>query len=75
MHSQNNEGAPVGVVPRARAQSIQTLMSDAPETCTLAETAASPPAGRRIPPLPHWVSAVASLGAVAAALDWIKLPR
>jgi hypothetical protein len=74
-HSQTNEAAPVGVVPRRRARSIELLMSDTVDACTVAEGVASPGPGRKLPPLPHWLSAMASLGVVAAALEWMKFTR
>ncbi|MGA8261076.1 MAG: hypothetical protein WB783_12750 [Arenicellales bacterium] len=74
-HSPNNDAAPVGVVPRRRAASIEPLMSDTLDVCTVAEGVASPGPGRSLPPLPHWLSAMASVGVVAAALEWMKLTR
>lgn len=74
-HSPNDDAAPVGVVPRRRAASIEPLMSDTLDACTVAEGLAPAGPGRRFPPLPHWLSTMASVGVVAAALEWLKLTR
>jgi len=70
-----NVWTPVGVVPRRQVQSIQTLMSDAPETCSVAEGIESPGDKKLTPLLPQWLSAATTFGIIAAALEWLKLTR
>lgn len=74
MRNHREQAAPVGVVPRRHAGSIEPLMWDGLETCTVAEELV-PPQGRKLPPLPQWLSSVVSFGIVAAALEWLKLTR
>lgn len=74
MRRMNDQQAPVGVVPRRQVRCIQPLMSDAPDTCTVAED---------VEPAPHgapagwssWLPSVTVLTAVAGALEWLKLTR
>lgn len=74
MRNCREQGAPVGVVPRRHVRSIESLMSDRLETCTVADEVDAPRA-RKLPPLPQWLAAMASLGIVTAALEWLKLTR
>lgn len=74
MRTTNDQLTPVGVVPRRQVRGIQPLMSDAPDTCTVAE---------HVEPIPHgaparwssWLPSVTVLTAVAGALEWLKLTR
>lgn len=78
MRKYNDEAAPVGVVPRRHARSIEPLMGDSLEACTVADTVDRPGAAKksiRLPSPPQWLSYVGSLGIVAAALEWLKLTR
>jgi hypothetical protein len=77
MPDKTEQGAPVGVVPRRRATRIKNLLSDTPETCSVAETVQSPAAARArpAPRVQQLMSTVAVSGLVAAALEWLKLTR
>lgn len=80
MHHQKNDAPPAGVVPRRHAQSLDALMSDAPDRWTVAEEVESPGSGQ-VPPLTRWLSSavtlstLGTLGVVASAFDWLKLTR
>jgi len=66
--------APVGVVPRTRAQGVATLMADTPETFSVAEHVESP-AAKATPPLAQWLSTATAVGILATAVEWLKLTR
>lgn len=74
MRDQNKAQTPVGVVPRRQARSIEPLMFDAPEPCTVAEEV-EVSRGRAAPPWSRWLPSVALVTAVAGALEWLKLTR
>jgi hypothetical protein len=74
MHTQSDERPPVGVVPRRQARTIEALMSDAPDTCTVAHGVEAPQA-RAIPAWSQWLPSVTAVAAVAGALEWLKLTR
>ena len=76
MRNRSTEPGPVGVVPRHQAGAIDALMSDQPETCTVAESVETPaPAHSASAPLSQWLSYATAFGLVAAALEWLKLTR
>lgn len=74
MHESSDNKAPVGVVPRRRVQAIDTLMTDTPETFSVAEHVASP-GGTKTLALPQWLSTATAVGLFATALEWLKLTR
>lgn len=74
MYKYNDGPEPVGVVPRRRAQIMETLMSDVPDTLSIADGVESPEV-RKPPPILRWLSSIAVLGAVASTLEWLKLTR
>jgi len=77
MTKPNDEMSPVGVVPRTAAESIDTLLSDAPEALTVAEHIESLTNTRNkpLPQWPRWLSTATAMGVVVAALEWLKLGR
>lgn len=74
MQYHNNQSSLVGVVPRHRAQTLDALMSDAPESWSVADEVEIPDNGRPAV-LAQWLSGAAAFGIVAAALEWLKLTR
>lgn len=74
MHYKTDESAPVGVVPRRQARSIDSLMSDGPVIWSVADEVETPRTGRPTP-LSRWLSAASAFGVVAAVLEWLKLAR
>lgn len=76
MRNQSNEQTPVGVVPRRQVESIEPLMSDAPDTCTVSVDVEAPPErGSGSLSWSQWVTPSAAVGIVAATLEWLKLTR
>jgi len=64
---------PVGVVPRRQVRSIEPLMSDAPEPCTVGEEVE--PSGGAAAAWAQWLPSVTAVTAIAGALEWLKLTR
>lgn len=74
MPDQNEQQTPVGVVPRRQVRSIEPLMCDGPDRCTVAEEVEAPrdQAGAA---WSQWLPSVTLVTAVAGALEWLKLTR
>jgi len=76
MCEMSDDPAPVGVVPRRQARSIEPLMSDVPDA---AETRTVVGGVNESPPgsadWARWLPSMAVFTAVAGALEWLKLTR